>query len=170
MSDNEKAKEPEKTSQIVTFRVPKSDLEKFDKTYQGDRAERLRQMIQNAIKQPGAPTQFNGDAKRNERLRLLKAENSLHDLLQDTRCYEKNPEPNGYSDLIRIAKENGSDEGFTKNVDKLLEALNGEEAAECFGERLIETMIEYVEAVLARRKVDVEMRASRQDRLKGANT
>ena len=166
INKSELGKESEK-SRVVTFRCPSSLLKEFDGTQIGDRAERLRQLMAMSIKQPGAPAQLNGDAKRARRLRLLKLEDTLSSLLENTILPDNyNNRTNAYEEMFKFAIAHGSDHYLEKNLGKFLDALKGKEGISCFGGRTVETVIEYVEAVLARRKVEVELRISRQNQLK----
>ena len=163
MSENE-SELKDLGTQVVTFRIPKVSLADFDKKRGiGDRAEKIRVLITDFCKSPGTPTQFNGDAKRVHRLRLLKLENTLSSLLENTILPDNyNHRTNAYEEMFKFAIAHGSDHYLEKNLDKVLDALKGKEGASCFGGRTVETMIEYIETVLARRKVDAELRTIRQ--------
>ncbi len=157
MSETEKDK-----AVLVNFRLPESVLKAFDLKHSGDgkRAEALRFLINQDLKEPGVPTDFNGEAKRAERLKLLNFEDKLWTVLTNEEVIDGFHKRYSASDALHdFGRKNGMDEHWEKGIDKVLEMLIVGEAP--FRGRPLETMIEYVETILARRKLDAEIKKMR---------
>jgi hypothetical protein len=171
LTDNEKPKAEEskghelskdtEKNQLVTFRVPLPLLEAFDNKHSGvDRAESLRQLMTVDVKQPGATVTFNYEARKAERIRLKKEESTLAKLLRTEECPDGYRRKDAYEFLILdFGVQCGAGPCLEKNLDKVLEQLK---ITDCFTNSTRESAIDYVEAVLARRRVEAELKVYRQ--------
>ena len=105
-------------------------------------------------------TSFNYEAKKAERVKWKKLEETLSKLLQNEML------PNhrtAFEEMFDFAVYLGTDRTLEKNIEKVLEKLKAYDCkdSDFFNSSTLETFIEYLDAVLARRKIEVELRAYR---------
>jgi hypothetical protein len=107
--------------------------------------------------------EFDLETKKAERIKWKRTELNLVKLLED----ELIGRQTAYEVMVRFALGFGADLGLEKNLDKVLVKLQGYDlnGEEPFSGSTFETFIEYVEAVLARRKIEAELKQHRRQKL-----
>jgi hypothetical protein len=111
-------------------------------------------------KYANAPVTVNLTDLKDDRVKWLKTEQKLAKLLEDTIC-EGNR--SAYEVMLSLAIDLGSDEFLEKGVEDVLAKLPTLKPSkdDLFTHSMLETFIEYIEAVLKRREIEAEIRKHR---------
>jgi hypothetical protein len=156
-------------NQLVTIRVPKVLLKAFDEKVVptgSTRAETWRKIIEEKVNASGGKVQgtVNYERLKEQRLKWKRIGDSLYKILRDETTVDRyrglTPV---YEVMLSFAKTLGTDDCLVLNIKDVLEKLKryAIKPNESFNDTMLETFIEYVEALLKRRQIEVEIRAFR---------
>jgi hypothetical protein len=156
-------------NQLVTIRVPKVLLKAFDDKVVptgSTRAETWRKIMEDKVNAAGGKVQgtVNYERLKEQRLKWKRIGDTLYKILRD----ETTPDRYRgltpvYEVMLSFAKTLGTDERLVLNINDVLEKLKRYEIKpnESFNDAMLESFIEYIEALLRRRQIEVEIRAFR---------
>jgi hypothetical protein len=152
------------TEAKVFFRAPKSLINSFDAICKSEnitRAEKLRRIIENIVTEKSGIELTNPALSYEriaaERVKWKTIEDRMYMILEKTVSSNR---LSTFKNLCRFACQFGTDEMFSKNLDKSLEQLKtykltGQEPFSFFA---LMTFIRYLECVLNRRQVEDAIR------------
>ena len=156
-------------NQLVTIRVPKVLLKAFDDKVVptgSTRAETWRKIMEEKVNASGGKVQgtVNYERLKEQRLKWKRIGDSLLKILRD----ETTPDRyNGlkpvFDVMLSFAKTLGTDDCLVLNINDVLEKLKRYKIQpnESFNDTMLETFIEYTEAILKRRQIEVQIRVFR---------
>ena len=156
-------------NQLVTIRVPKVLLKAFDEKVVptgSTRAETWRKIMEEKVNASGGKVQgaVNYERLKEQRLKWKRIGDNLYKILSDEKTADRYKflKP-VYEVMLTFAKTLGTDDCLVLNINDVLEKLKRYEIKpnESFNDSMLESFIEYVEALLRRRQIEVEIRAFR---------
>ena len=156
-------------NQMVTIRVPKVLLKAFDEKVVptgSTRAETWRKIMEEKVNASGGKVQgtVNYDRLKEQRLKWKRIGDSLEKILRDENTSDRyrgwTPV---YEVMLSFAKTLGTDDCLVLNINDVLKKLKHYtiKPDESFNDTMLESFVEYVEAILRRRQIEVEIRAFR---------
>jgi hypothetical protein len=156
-------------NQLVTIRVPKVLLKAFDEKVVptgSTRAETWRKIMEEKVNASGGKVQgtVNYERLKEQRLKWKRIGDSLYKILSDENTVDRYRGVTPvYEVLLSFAKTLGTDDCLVLNINDVLEKLKryAIKPNESFNDAMLESFIEYVEALLRRRQIEVEIRAFR---------
>ena len=159
-------------TQIVTVRIPKTLLKAYDDIRsEPSRAEGIRVLVEKFVAASGGKVvakTVNYDSLKLERIRLMKFEDTLSKILNDI---EVDRGLTAFRTMKNFAIKLGTDRSLCINIDEVLKKLKSYEPTknDRFNASDLESFVEYVEAVLARRKIEAAISKLRRDESKSAS-